>query len=288
MPELPEVETITQYLNQCLLNQSIINIHFFWNGCIQPIDTNFFLKQLIGNQIIQIKRKGKYILFIFQNHIYLLIHLRMTGQLLLNTSNSSPTTPTKHERIQFQFSKHLLSFIDQRKFGRLTLFTNECQLHKTLNSIGIDALDKKLTIKKFIQSIQNTKRNIKSFLLDQSNISGLGNIYVDESLFQAKIHPESISNCIPHERLALLLKKIKIILNQSIKYQGTTFKDYRTAKNEKGGFFDQLKVYQKQNSLCPFCKSHKIIKIKLQQRGTHFCAYCQKKYEILIDTNKSH
>ncbi len=276
MPELPEVETICKSLTPYLINKTIQNVTCQWIRSIAPQKWKTFQSQIIGFKIINILRYGKFIILENSSLDWIAIHLRMTGQLIVPQiiPKSSP-----HERMRFIFENHIiLQFLDQRKFGRIWYIPKPDQPYfKPITQLGPDALDPYLTTKKFCSLIQTHKRQIKPLLLDQTIIAGLGNIYVDESLFLSQIHPQSLSHKIPRLNLQKLLRSIRYVLKKSITYQGTTFRDYRTARGEKGGFFSKLTVYGRTHQPCHHCH-HKIIKIKTAQRGTHLCLNCQKLY----------
>jgi formamidopyrimidine-DNA glycosylase len=143
--------------------------------------------------------------------------------------------------------------------------------------LGLDALDPALTVSVFTKLLRAQNRQMKALLLDQTVIAGLGNIYVDEALYLAQIHPLSLSAVVPEENLKELFKAMRKVLNQSLAYQGTTFRDYRTARGDAGGFFSKLHVYGRQNQPCHRCGTA-IQKLKVVQRGTHVCGRCQEKF----------
>jgi len=275
MPELPEVETVLRSLKPYLLNKTIREVKFLWPGVTSPQSNKDFLKHTIGQKIINLNRIGKYMFWELSNGYQIVVHLRMTGQFLADLKMAKTFS---HERLRIKLnSGKEIHYFDQRKFGRLWVTNDLSKLKGSqVSELGIDALDPKLTEKIFIEKIRSKKRQMKVLLLDQTLIAGLGNIYVDEALYLSKIHPLSISTKVPEQNLKVLFKSMKKVLNDSLKYQGTTFRDYRTARGEEGGFFARLNVYGRKNQKCRRCKSL-ITKTKVAQRGTHLCPQCQVK-----------
>jgi formamidopyrimidine-DNA glycosylase len=276
MPELPEVETVSRSLKPFLLNKTIRDVKFLWPGVTTPQSNKEFLKHTVGQKIIKLSRVGKYMFWKLSNGYEIVVHLRMTGQFLADLKMAQHLS---HERLRLKLSSGKeIHYFDQRKFGRLWVTNNLSKLKGSqVSELGIDALDSKLTEKLFIQKIRSKKRQMKVLLLDQTLIAGLGNIYVDEALYLAKIHPLALSSKVPDSNLKILFKSMRKVLNDSLKYQGTTFRDYRTARGEEGGFFARLNVYGRKNQKCKRC-GHVISKIKVAQRGTHLCLVCQIKF----------
>jgi len=266
MPELPEVETVVREILPELSGQFIADIDILWERTFQ----NKSLDTLAGRQIKDVSRQGKYII-IELSSTYLIIHLRMTGQLLFSLDGFDK----KHVRMIIQLKNgRKLYFRDVRKFGRIYHVDDP---QTVLENTGIDALDEANTEKYFLELVKNRKLNIKTFLLSQKYISGVGNIYADECLFRAGLHPESVTGKIPKKRIKLLYNEIKYVLNFAIDNMGSTISDYRDAFGESGSAQNFFKVYQRAGQACFEC-GREIRKIKTAGRGTHFCAKCQKKY----------
>lgn len=265
MPELPEVEVIVRELKECLPGEELSNIRIEWHKTF----VNDVNEPPIGRKIIDIDRKGKYIIFCLDQY-YLITHLRMTGQFIVNTTNSFEQ---KHLRVKFNFKSGLnLLYYDARKFGRI-YFTQD--LNKIFKNIGIDALDPELTKEKFFRLISNRNSIIKSYLLNQKFIAGIGNIYCDESLFKAGIHPGRKINKISKENIFKLNDSIHDTLISSMKNMGTTISDYKTTGGGFGNNQNYLHVYNREGEPCFICNSI-INKIRLAGRGTYFCPNCQK------------
>jgi len=266
MPELPEVETIAKELREKIVNEVFSNVESIW---VRSFTQEKGLT-LTNRRIIAIDRRGKYLIFNLDKY-YLVIHLRMTGQLIVGASKPSRD---RYLRLVFKFKsgKYLL-FYDLRKFGRIYLTQNP---ENVLKNVGVDAISEVFTADKFSEMLNGKKSKIKSFLLDQKNIAGLGNIYIDESLFEARIHPETVINSLDDGQKNKLFTAIRKILFDAIDNMGTTISDYKTTGGGFGDHQEYLKVYQRQNQPCIICDSI-IEKIKLNGRGTHFCPQCQKK-----------
>lgn len=200
---------------------------------------------------------------------YLLIHLRMTGKLVYNLENESDL---KYVSAKFTFEDESeLYFKDVRKFGRIYFCKNLDWLE---DKLGIEPLSDQFTPKWLQTQLQTKKRMMKPLLLDQSFIAGLGNIYVDEALWLAGIHPLTLSYNVPKKKGNILCFAIKDILSNAINQKGTTFLNFSFGNNNTGNFKNELKIFGKENLPCPKC-GNPIQKIKVAQRGTHFCKKCQ-------------
>lgn len=267
MPELPEVEVIVRELREKLIGQKFKKVEIFW----QRSYVNTTGRNPAQLTINGINRQGKYIIINVAD-FYMIVHLRMTGQLIVSENEDFEF---RHLRVSFKLkSGQFLNFFDARKFGRIYFVKDPSEV---LKKVGIDALNPDFIPAVFKKMIRDKKAKVKSVLLDQKFISGLGNIYTDESLFLAGIHPESHVCSLSDAKLNTLHRSIIQILNTAIDNMGTTLSDYRTTG---GGFGDNqhyLKVYGRKDESCFICGS-KIQKITVSSRGTHFCPVCQKLY----------
>jgi len=268
LPELPEVQTVVDHIKNDLINEELIEINPIWPKVLD----NFNSKDIFNKKSLKIKdvsRRAKFIIIHFKAQI-IAIHLRMTGKLYFLNGPSIP----KHARALFQMkSGKVLIFDDVRKFGRLYLYDN----FKNINSRhGPEPLDNSFTSNELIKILHSKKRNIKALLLDQSVLSGLGNIYVDESLWTSGIHPNSISNMIPDTKVVILYNSIRSILKNAISSKGTTIIDF-SVNGQSGKYSGELKVFGKEGKVCPKCDG-KILKFRVAGRGTHICNKCQCKY----------
>jgi len=237
-----------------------------WSGSIEKED-GLDLKEC---QIQDIRRNGKYIIFELDKG-YLLTHLRMTGQLIVQ--DSYPVNK-KHLRLIFKFKsgKYLL-FYDLRKFGRIYHTTHP---KIVLKNTGVDALSEDLDLSFFRKLLDGKTTAVKSFLLNQKNIAGFGNIYIDESLFLARIHPETKLSDLSTTKIKKLYDESRKVLLDAIDRMGSTISDYKTTGGGFGTNQNYLKVYQRQGLPCIACGTP-IAKIKVGGRGTHYCPCCQKK-----------
>ncbi len=298
MPELPEVETIRRDLATCLLNRKIAQV-IILSPKIAPHSAAYFRKELVGRKIIVIGRRGKLLIFRLlpqkemagrKNAVdYLLIHLKMTGQLIyldkknrvagghsLNTKVETQKLPNSHTRAYLAMDNggHLY-FNDMRKFGYWKLST-KAELDRLLEkNYGPEPLTPEFTIESFKQSLSRTNLKIKAALLNQKLIAGLGNIYVDEVLWKAGIRPERPVKDIAPEEFKKLFKAINQIIALAIEQRGTTFSDYVDSRGQSGYFSKFLKVYGRSGEKCPKC-GQLIQKTKIAGRGTHYCPVCQK------------
>jgi formamidopyrimidine-DNA glycosylase len=272
MPELPEVETIVRDLNSNhLIHTKIHKAKVFWDRSIAVPSVEDFCAQIVGQTIRQIERRGKFIVFTLSTDT-LLIHLRMTGKIMLS---NNPKVISSHERLQLQLDDgRVLHYEDQRKFGKWYLLSHP---EDKLNALGLEPLSEAFTLEAFKQILKKSTQRIKSFLLDQHHITGLGNIYVDEALWEAKIHPMQQVKGLSLDQIKALHRAIPKVLEQGLALRGTslgkTRANYSSLKGH-GENQDQLKVFRRQGSSCPRCHEE-IIKITVAQRGTHLCPHCQ-------------
>ncbi|MDD4761970.1 MAG: bifunctional DNA-formamidopyrimidine glycosylase/DNA-(apurinic or apyrimidinic site) lyase [Candidatus Pacebacteria bacterium] len=287
MPELPEVETIKRDLEKVVLKKKIKEVKVEKKKIVRG-DAAEFVKELKGGMFVKISRVGKLLIFHLSSGLFLLVHLKMTGQLIFkkkekitagghNISNKDlENLPNKYSRIIFTFAdKSRLFFNDIRQFGYMKL-ASEKEKTAIEKKYGLDPLSSSFTKESFLELLENKKGKIKTFLLNQNLIAGIGNIYADEICFEAKVRPDrKIDNLTKKEKEKIFLL-CKLILKKAVKYKGTTFRDFRNAHGKPGGFSKFLKVYQKEKSLCPSCHRAKIEKMKVGGRGTRFCPYCQK------------
>ena len=269
MPELPEVETVRNTLKQHIIGKTIEDVIIRYPKIVK---TNLieFKKRLKNQTILDIKRMGKYLIFIF-NHDALIIHLRMEGKFYIKKNEPY----VKHEHIIFNFNdQSTLRYHDVRKFGTMHLHT--IKTYKTvypLSKLGPEPKD--MLPKLLYDQIKNKKRNIKSVLLDQSIISGLGNIYVDETLYLSKIHPKRCANSLKLSDVKNILIQARKVLNQAIRLGGTTIYSYTSSLGVHGKFQNELKCHTKNKEPCGICQN-KIEKIIVSGRGTYVCQNCQK------------
>lgn len=273
MPELPEVETIVRGLRELITDRIIEEVIVREERLLAFPAVEEFKKGLKKKIIKGVERRGKYILLKIDETKTLIIHLRMTGRLLLKPREMEYE---KHEHIIFELDNSLdLRFHNLRKFGRMYLVENNYEAVGGFNKLGPEPLADDFTYELFREMISNRKSNIKTLLLDQSFLAGLGNIYTDEALFHAHISPERSSNSLEEKEIRALYNSIRKVLQEGIESGGTSFSDYRNVDDKKGNYQNHLCVYQKEGKECINCGAE-IIKTKITGRGTHYCPQCQK------------
>lgn len=275
MPELPEVETVRSVLEPEIVGQTITGIRLgpfagVLESLIPGVDP---ATALTGTTITGLRRRGKYLIFNLSNGLHLIVHLRMTGRILLLPSDSPPVR-FEHAAIQLSSGRDL-RFGDQRKFGRLTLAAPE-DIDRLSQRLGYEPFDRRLTGRVLRDALRRRPSKIKNALLDQSLIAGIGNIYADEALFRTRIHPEQPSNSLAAEQLRRLLQAIRLILRLAILRQGTTFSSFENPYGEAGDNASFLRVYGKSRhgGRCPRCGTP-FEKITVSGRGTTYCPRCQ-------------
>ncbi len=291
MPELPEVETIRRDLLLGVLKKKIVGIKINDSKVVRG-DKKNWEKELFGKQFLDILRIGKLLAFKLSTGKYVLLHLRMTGQLIYKEENKiiagghpfskkskekavGGELPNKFTRLIIEFSDNSFLFFNNiRRFAYAKIVSEKDWL-KEKKRFGLEPKTDNFVFKDFFKVINSRKSNIKSVLLNQSLIAGLGNIYVDESLFLSKIDPRRLSSEVSEKEAKLLFKSIDRVIGEALKYRGTTFSDYVDSKGKRGDFFNKLKVYGRENQECLIC-GEKIAKIRVAGRGTHFCSRCQK------------
>lgn len=272
MPELPEVETVRRGLTQLVEGSTIKTVDVLYPKMIN-VSPEEFQAALRGKQIMKIDRRGKYLFIRLSDNLTIVSHLRMEGKYDVEPEGSPID---KHTHIIFHLTDgRQLRYNDTRKFGRMNLVDTGTEMQVAgLKTIGPEPTEDDLTVAYMKKIFAKSHKVVKPFLLDQSNIAGLGNIYADEVLWLSKINPQQPVNTISLAKIKLLRKSIIAELNKAIAGHGTTVHSYSTAYGEAGNFQNQLNVYGREGEPCPRCGT-KIVKIKLAQRGTHYCPKCQ-------------
>ena len=274
MPELPEVQTIVGDLKAAGVEGTVITgAKVFWSRTIAEPSARAFCSRIKGKKISAIRRRGKFIVFDFKNGDNMLMHLRMSGRLHL-IAEESPRKKHEHVILNFKGGKQL-RFHDTRKFGRIYLTSDA---HKILDRLGPEPLAAGFTCKMLARRLSLRQRLLKPLLLDQTFIAGLGNIYVDEALWESKIHPCRIAASLTEPEIRALHRAIPRVLKRGLRNLGTSLGTgkanfYSIAKHQ-GRNRDELKVFRRTNRPCPRCQT-KIQRIIVGQRGTHVCLKCQ-------------
>ena len=279
MPELPEVETVCRSLEQLIIGKTITKVSVLYQNIIQG-DINEFVSLLEGQTFQKIRRRGKYIIFILDDYI-ILSHLRMEGKFFLKGDEEI----NKHEHVIFYFNNNeSLRYNDTRKFGRMILFktndVNKVLEVEPLSKLGIEPvnnsiinINNELTIEYLKEKFKSKKEPIKTALLDQSIICGLGNIYADEVCFMARINPNANPSTLDDDKLKEIITSSNIVLSKEINLGGTTIKSFVSSHKITGLFQNELLVHTKK--ICPQCHGE-IEKIYVRGRGTYYCKNCQK------------
>lgn len=273
MPELPEVETTMKGIKPYLLEQKVTDVIIRHPRLRYPVP-KFLAKKIIGYDVKNIVRRGKYILFHFA-HGTLILHLGMSGRLRILLT---PTAPQKHDHIDILFAEQIcLRFCDPRRFGALLWMdgTHAEKYHPLLKDLGKEPLTEAFNARYLHQRAKNRKVAVKSFIMDSKVVVGVGNIYATEALFQANIHPLKMTNTISQKEWSKLASAIKKILKKAIKAGGTTLKDFASPAGKPGYFNVLLNIYGKQGLPCPICKT-KLAAKKMFQRTTVYCPKCQE------------
>ncbi len=273
MPEKPEVITVSNTLKGKILGKTITGCNVYWDNIIAYPTTNEFKKEIIDRKIKNITTRGKFIVFTLDKYS-LLVHLRMEGKF---TFRSLQDERNKHEHVEFILDKNIsFRYMDTRKFGKMYLIdNNELEKVKPLSELGLEYNDKKLTKEYLYNKIHKKNLPIKTSLLDQSIIAGIGNIYDDEILFMSRISPTRKSSLVTIEECEEIIKNTNIVLDKAIKLGGTTIRSFTSSEGVHGRFQNELLVHGKGNEKCPICGNN-ILKTKVGGRGTYYCNVCQK------------
>ncbi len=271
MPEIAEVETVRNTLKKRVLNKKIKDVKIIYDKIIES-DLQEFKDILINNEFKDILRIGKWLIFVLPDY-YLLSHLRMEGKYFIKNSNDPIE---KHEHIILTFNDGSdLRYHDTRKFGRMKLVKkDELYQTKEIAKQGKEPLDDSLTSNYLLKKFKDKNIPMKKILLDQSIISGLGNIYADEVLFASLIHPLRMASSLTKEECERIVKTSKKIIEDAIKNGGTTIKSYTSSLGVTGHYQDLLKVHKKEGKPCVNCQTP-IKRIKVGGRSTYFCEKCQ-------------
>lgn len=273
MPELPEVETIRRTLSLHVNGMRINKIKLLWPAAVCGWDDNTFEALVTGRRIEKIDRRGKYLMILLDQELTLIAHMRMTGRLNYYSDHQEPE---KHTHVVFQLDHGELHFSDVRKFGRIQAIPTFQRFTDTsLGKLGPEPLTDEFTPTVLKERFGRRKVSLKAALLDQHVLAGLGNIYVDESLFLARLSPERRVDQLTDEEMIKLHQSIQHVLQAGIDAQGTSFRDYRDANGEKGSFQRLLQVYGRGGEPCFLC-GQPLERMRLAGRTTVFCRCCQE------------
>ncbi|MBP7253407.1 MAG: bifunctional DNA-formamidopyrimidine glycosylase/DNA-(apurinic or apyrimidinic site) lyase [Alphaproteobacteria bacterium] len=275
MPELPEVETTCLGLSKALLGARIIRAEQNRPNLRLPMPRNL-PKKLIGRSITAIYRRAKYIIIELDNSKAMLLHLGMSGRLVVGASQQ---TTNKHDHVVIHCDgDRTLRFNDPRRFGMLDLCAHEeLDNHPLLRNLGVEPLGKELTTAYLTQQFSGKKTPVKAALLDQHIIAGLGNIYVSEALYYAKIKPTRLAGTLQPDEISSLVPAVRQVLQAALKAGGSSLRDYVHSDGALGFFQDQFAVYDREGQRCPRCKQQKVLIERITQSGrsSFYCPNCQ-------------
>lgn len=273
MPEMPEVEQVRKTLTPHIKGKIITNVEIFLDRLIQHPTPEAFIKGLIGKTIEDVGRKGKYLVLKTADNQKLIVHLRMTGALI---AQDSDMPAPKYAKIKFTLSDNItMWFTDIRTFGTLYLVTDNDTYIEGYETLGPEPLSDGFNVEYLTPLAAKSRKPIKTFILDQKIIAGLGNIYADECLALAKILPMRLANTLNDAEITELCKDINIVIAQGIKNRGTTFRDYKDGEGNKGDNQNHLLVYSRAGKPCKGCGTT-LVQTKIGGRGSVYCPICQK------------
>lgn len=274
MPELPEVQTIVDgLLNSDIIGKCILRALVFWPNIIATTSPQKFSRQIKNKRFVNIRRRGKFIIFELNGGIYLAVHLRMTGRFEIETAD---TAPSRHVHIVLDIDDgRRIMFHDTRKFGRFYITK---KINDILGSIGPEPLGSAFTAKRLAAMLSGRKRQTKPLLLDQTFLAGLGNIYVDEALWRARIHPKRSADSLQWTEIKSLHRAIRHVLRTGLRNAGTSLGvglgNYSGLEKTRGRNSGYLKVFRRTGQACFKC-GYQIERLVVAQRGTHVCLNCQ-------------
>jgi formamidopyrimidine-DNA glycosylase len=265
MPELPEVETIARAIKPELVGRRILSADWNWTRSLATPSVRQFREQVIGQKVVDVTRRAKYLDIVLKDY-HLLIHLRMSGDIIIR-KHGQPSE--KHDRLILELSNQkYLAFNDTRKFGRVWLVKDPSTV---LAKLGPEPLERNFTTQWLYENLRKRNRQLKPLLLDQSFLSGLGNIYTDEALHMAKLHPLGLSNAVSLKQAGALREAIRSVLKEGIRRNGASIDwVYRG-----GSYQNYFRVYDRAGEPCQVCGAE-IQKMIVAQRGTHICPKCQR------------
>lgn len=287
MPELPEVEIIKQSLKKAILSKIILKVSINNKNLRFKLSPSF-KKNIENKKITNIYRYAKYLIIELNKKTFLTIHFGMSGTLHLvkkkcNISRTnlsfyqSKILPKKHNHVKFIFNNFEIYYNDPRRFGYMFIFKSSNDLWNFLKKNGLEPLEREFNLKYLREKFQFRNKNIKNILLDQSIISGIGNIYASEILFYSGINPFRSGKDLKTSELKKIIKFSKFVLNKAIRHGGSTIRDFKNAQNKVGKYQNEFKVYNRKNLICNNYKCNfKIVRTQITNRSTFFCKNCQK------------
>lgn len=273
MPELPEAETIVRGLRSTIVGDTICSVRVLYDDVLRESKHKFGAK-LRGALIRSVRRRGKNVIIDLDGDRVLIVNLGMTGRLLPLSPNTTSSKTPSHPAIRFGLdSGSVLVFDDTRRFGRVECLSSNDWLTRS-EKMGPEPLDKSFTADHFRKALGASQSPVRSWLLDQQRIAGIGNIYANEALYLARIHPKRKASTIRRTEATALLEEIRQVLQEAIRAGGTTLRDYRTAEGKEGKYARRLCVYGRDGEACARCGSE-IRRIVFGGRSAFYCANCQ-------------
>lgn len=290
MPELPEVETVRQGLRRQILGATVSDLEMVRCRIFQT-RPELFLERLPGQRFVEIERRGKFLIFRLSRD-RMIIHLGMTGQLTVRRPEVAdsprflrhPVTglqrarqhaPDRHTHLQLHLADgRSLLFRDVRKFGKCHLLTQPGEVEQVLGHLGMEPFSEEYRLTTFLEGMRGRKSPVKALLLDQRFVAGVGNIYADEALFEARIHPQRRLHRLRKYEKVRLFEAVRKVLEKGVLFGGTSLRDYVDSDGREGNHQNELLVYGRTGQPCPVCRNP-IQKTVVAQRGTHFCRHCQ-------------
>lgn len=269
---MPEVETVVRYLRVALKGLRIKSVDVYLPKALAFPDTASFQAALSGKVFLELKRRGKYIIACLTDAMALVVHLRMSGQLVYEPEGEPLP---KHTHILWHLSRGRLRFTDLRQFGRVWLVpADRLELVPGLRDLGVEPLGKGFQVETLAGALSGRRKSIKAVLLDQTLIAALGNIYTDEALYRAQIHPLRPAATLTARETDALYQAIQEVLREGIAHRGTSIRDYVNGTGQAGSYQNLLRVYGREGEACPRC-GQPIARIKVAGRGAYFCPRCQ-------------
>ncbi|HEV7774301.1 MAG TPA: bifunctional DNA-formamidopyrimidine glycosylase/DNA-(apurinic or apyrimidinic site) lyase [Conexibacter sp.] len=269
MPELPEVETVRRQLAPRLEGRMLIVYRVSDPRWTAPRGPNEVLGPLVGRRVERLDRRGKYLIAEFEDELFLLMHLRMTGNLLYDAEPSAPYT----RAIMGFDDEHTLSFVDPRRFGTAALIAGQLDAYLDAR-LGVEPFSENFTGEHLHKLARGSRAPVKAFLLDQKRIAGVGNIYADEALFRARVHPLREAGRLTRAQWDLLRDTVREALQEGIDANGATIDDFRDLDGARGSFQDRFLVHRRAGEPCPVCGGP-VRKLLAAGRGTYVCERCQ-------------
>jgi len=272
MPELPEVETVRRRLAPHLVGRTIVHARIDDDRLVRPELREAVAARLAGTRVTELDRRGKHLLVHLDDGATLAIHLRMTGNLMVGADGFP------HLRAVLELDDATaVSYTDQRRFGTWRVLEGEPELEEFLSErLGIEPLDAGFDGRALGRAFAGRRAPVKALLLDQRLIAGVGNIYADEALWAAKIHPETPAGLVSRAKLDVLAVALREVLEAGILAQGSTLRDFRTPDGGYGSMQERFQVFDRDGEPCPRC-GRPIVKLRVAGRGTHVCPHCQRR-----------